>query len=111
MSKSNNAVSGEADQADSLTENPKNEHTFNLEDRYYTKMKVIMDQLSIEHQNYLKTRGQLCLHCLSYHVGDCDKKTCFKCGRLGHLVSQCPFKFDKLTCFKCGKKGHKIYDC
>lgn len=30
---------------------------------------------------------------------------------MGHLVSQCIFKYDKLTCFKCGKKGHKIYDC
>lgn len=85
--------------------------TYKVEDRFYTKMKIITDRLRREHQIYLKTRGQLCLHCLDYHVGDCDKKTCFKCGRLGHLVSQCPYKYDKLTCFKCGKKGHKIYDC
>lgn len=92
-------------------EHVRNNLYFKLEDRYYTKMKIVMERLNREHQIYLKTRGQLCLHCLSYHVGDCDKKTCFKCGRLGHLVSQCPFKYDKLTCFKCGKKGHKIYDC
>lgn len=87
------------------------QYSFDVQDRYYTKMKVIMDQHNLEMMTYIKNRGQLCLHCLSYHVGDCDKKTCFKCGRLGHLVSQCPFKYDKLTCFKCGKKGHKIYDC
>ena len=44
-------------------------------------------------------------------MGECPTKTCFKCGRLGHLVSNCIYKYDKLTCFKCGKKGHKIYDC
>jgi len=61
----------------------------------------------------MKVRGKLCIHCLDYHIEDfaCETKTCFKCGRVGHLVSQCVYKFDKLTCFKCGKKGHKIYDC
>lgn len=60
---------------------------------------------------YERNRGYLCIYCLDYHIGECETKTCFKCGKLGHLVSQCIFKYDKLTCFKCGKKGHKIYDC
>lgn len=53
------------------------------------------------------------MHCLDFHTNNevCETKTCFKCGKVGHLVSQCIYKFDKLTCFKCGKKGHKIYDC
>lgn len=97
--------------AEHIQEDTRGEKNFNLNDRYFTQIKIMTDREKMEHQMYIKSRGQHCLHCLSYHVGECDKKTCFKCGRLGHLVSLCPHKYDKLTCFKCGKKGHKIYDC
>ena len=112
MAKSNIGVQDNSETAAEPTqESLVNEKSFNLSDRYFTQIKILTDREKIEHQMYLKSRGSHCLHCLSYHVGECDKKTCFKCGRLGHLVSLCPHKYDKLTCFKCGKKGHKIYDC
>ena len=31
--------------------------TYKTEDRYYTKMRILMDKLRREHQLYLKTRG------------------------------------------------------
>lgn len=87
------------------------DNKYKVMERYYSKMKIIEERRYRERIEYERTRGNLCVYCLNYHQGECDTKTCFKCGKLGHLVSQCLYKFDKLTCFKCGKKGHKIYDC
>jgi hypothetical protein len=43
-----------------------------------------------------------------------EKKRCFKCKRLGHLIASCPYK-DKdegiRRCFGCNEKDHMITSC
>ena len=39
---------------------------------------------------------------------DVKHKTCFKCGKKGHLAESCP---EPKKCSHCGKKGHLAKDC
>ena len=62
---------------------------------------------------YIRTRVQGDLG--SVHVaqpvqkaGDLKDKTCFNCGKKGHLAENCP---EPKKCSHCGKKGHVAKDC
>ena len=62
---------------------------------------------------YIRTRVQGDLG--SVHVaqpvqkaGDLKDRTCFNCGKKGHLAENCP---EPKTCSHCGKKGHVAKDC
>ena len=62
---------------------------------------------------YVRTRVQGDLG--SVHVaqpvqkaGDLKDKTCFNCGKKGHLAENCP---EPKKCSHCGKKGHVAKDC
>ena len=39
---------------------------------------------------------------------DVKDKTCFNCGKKGHLAENCP---EPKKCSHCGKKGHVAKDC
>ena len=41
-------------------------------------------------------------------AADLKDKTCFKCGKKGHLAENCP---EPKKCSQCGKKGHVAKDC
>ena len=62
---------------------------------------------------YIRTRVQGDLG--SVHVaqpvqkaGDLKDRTCFNCGKKGHLAENCP---EPKKCSHCGKKGHVAKDC
>ena len=60
---------------------------------------------------YIRTRVQGDLG--SVHVAqpvqaDLRDKTCFNCGKKGHLAEKCP---EPKKCSHCGKKGHVAKDC
>ena len=61
---------------------------------------------------YIRTRVQGDLG--SVHVAqpvgkpDVKDKTCFNCGKKGHLAENCP---EPKKCSHCGKKGHLAKDC
>lgn len=39
-------------------------------------------------------------------------RACFKCGKVGHRVAQCPeVESGGEVCFQCGKTGHKKFEC
>ena len=71
-------------------------------------------QLKLGVQDYcIRTRVQGDLG--SVHVaqpvqkaGDLKDRTCFNCGKKGHLAENCP---DPKKCSHCGKKGHVAKDC
>ena len=63
--------------------------------------------------NYIRTRVQGDLG--SVHVAqpvaakaDLKDKTCFNCGKKGHLAENCP---EPKKCSHCGRKGHLAKDC
>ena len=41
-------------------------------------------------------------------TADLKDKTCFNCGKKGHLAENCP---EPKKCIHCGKKGHVAKDC
>ena len=74
---------------------------------------VTVQQLKTGVQDYyIRTRVQGDLG--SVHVAqpvpkaDLKDKTCFNCGKKGHLAENCP---EPIKCSHCGKKGHMAKDC
>ena len=75
---------------------------------------VTVQQLKTGVQDYyIRTRVQGDLG--SVHVAqpvaaktDLKDKTCFNCGKKGHLAENCP---EPKKCSHCGKKGHVAKDC
>ena len=74
---------------------------------------VTVQQLKTGVQDYyIRTRVQGDLG--SVHVAqpvgkpDVKDKTCFNCGKKGHLAENCP---EPKKCSHCGKKGHLAKDC
>ena len=74
---------------------------------------VTVQQLKIGVQDYyIRTRVQGDLG--SVHVAqpvgkpDVKDKTCFNCGKKGHLAENCP---EPKKCSHCGRKGHLAKDC
>ena len=74
---------------------------------------VTVQQLKTGVQDYyIRTRVQGDLG--SVHVAqpvakaDLKDKTCFNCGKKGHLAEKCP---EPKKCSHCGKKGHLAKDC
>ena len=74
---------------------------------------VTVQQLKTGVQDYyIRTRVQGDLG--SVHVAkpvpkaDLKDKTCFNCGKKGHLAENCP---EPTKCSHCGKKGHMAKDC
>ena len=75
---------------------------------------VTVQQLKIGVQDYyIRTRVQGDLG--SVHVAqpvaakaDLKDKTCFNCGKKGHLAENCP---EPKKCSHCGRKGHLAKDC
>ena len=74
---------------------------------------VTVQQLKTGVQDYyIRTRVQGDLG--SVHVAqpvakaDLKDKTCFNCGKKGHLAENCP---EPVKCSHCGKKGHMAKDC
>eukprot|EP00434_Breviolum_minutum_P044116 symbB.v1.2.039362.t1/scaffold6515.1/size17451/1 len=74
---------------------------------------VTVQQLKIGVQDYyIRTRVQGDLG--SVHVAqpvgkpDVKDKTCFNCGKKGHLAKNCP---EPKKCSHCGRKGHLAKDC
>ncbi|KAD5803662.1 hypothetical protein E3N88_15022 [Mikania micrantha] len=52
-----------------------------------------------------------CLKCGKKHLGECYFKSmvCYKCGKLGHLASQCASALN--LCYNCYKPGHRRSEC
>ena len=72
---------------------------------------VTVQQLKTGVQDYyIRTRVQGDLG--SVHVAaakaDLKDKTCFNCGKKGHLAENCP---EPKKCSHCGRKGHLAKDC
>ena len=73
-----------------------------------------VNQIKIGVQDYyIRTRVQGDLG--TVHVAqpvqkaaDLKDKTCFNCGKKGHLAENCP---EPKKCSHCGKKGHVAKDC
>jgi len=42
--------------------------------------------------------------------GSPRSKQCFKCGKLGHIASNCRSR-NELICYNCGKRGHSYQNC
>ena len=61
---------------------------------------------------YIRTRvqGDMGSIHVTQPVGkpDVKDKTCFNCGKKGHLAENCP---EPKKCSHCGKKGHLAKDC
>ena len=61
---------------------------------------------------YIRTRiqGDMASIHVTQPVGkpDVKDKTCFNCGKKGHLAENCP---EPKKCSHCGKKGHLAKDC
>lgn len=62
---------------------------------YYTRTRVQGDMGSIHMKQPLQKP-------------DVKDKTCFNCGKKGHLAENCP---EPKKCSHCGKKGHVAKDC
>ncbi|KAH0944347.1 hypothetical protein HN011_010025, partial [Eciton burchellii] len=43
--------------------------------------------------------------------GERRKRSCFSCGLLNHVSSDCPTKTLESKCFKCGERGHVASKC
>ncbi|KAL3743476.1 hypothetical protein ACJRO7_018727 [Eucalyptus globulus] len=58
-----------------------------------------------------------CNTCGSYHRGECHRKTrvCFSCGKARHVRQDCPTQrnppIDNRSCYLCGRQGHLPHHC
>ncbi|KAI3684129.1 hypothetical protein L6452_33348 [Arctium lappa] len=52
-----------------------------------------------------------CPKCQTKHHGNCynNSQTCFKCGKPGHTIKDCPVR--GFICFECKAPGHSRKDC
>jgi len=85
----------------------------------FTKIKL-SDQDYTTITTMINSAENKCFNCnsKSHFIKDCphkqnetQSKACYKCGKWGHIASECYSKTTIETCYKCGKPGHIASEC
>ena len=78
------------------------------DDHQMVVKKARVDAKQLVAQGFDEQEG--CGKCGRKHRGECraGQDGCYRCGKGGHISSNCP---EMKRCFNCGEKGHKAQDC